>query len=71
MTWVVNKAGTNAGPPVDPPYSKINRFVATAAALATTTPLYPGEPVLALDTGDTFQATDITTGHWQKQAVKQ
>lgn len=74
MTWVVNKAGTDALPSplqTDTPYSKVNRYLANVAAVVAATPQYPGECVVALDTFETYQATDNTTGHWQKQAVKQ
>jgi radical SAM superfamily enzyme with C-terminal helix-hairpin-helix motif len=72
MTWVVNKAGTNASPSsTDTPYSKVNRYLANLAAIVTATPQYPGECVVALDTFKTYQATDTTTGHFQELAVKQ
>jgi len=70
MTWVINKAGTDAKPyAVDPPYSKVNRYLANAAAVSAATPQYPGEHILALDTLDTYEATDMQTGHFQKQGV--
>jgi hypothetical protein len=73
MTWVPNKAGTDAmpGTTTDPPYSKVNRYVANAAAVAAATPQYPGETLVTLDTLETYQAADSTTGHWQKQSVRQ
>jgi hypothetical protein len=72
MTWVVNKAGTDAMTSLtDPPYSKVNRYVANVAAVSGATPQYPGECVVALDTMETYQATDTITGHFQKQAVRQ
>jgi len=72
MTWVVNKAGTDAMlTSTDTPYSKVNRYLANVAAVSAATPQYPGECVVALDTMETYQATDTTTGHFQKQAVRQ
>ena len=72
MTWVVNKAGTNASlSPLDTPYTKVNRYLANLAAVVTATPLYPGECIIALDTFKTYQSTDMTTGHFQELAVKQ
>jgi len=72
MTWVPNKAGTDAMlAATDPPYSKVNRYVANVAAVAAATPQYPGETLVTVDTLETYQAADSTTGHWQKQAVRQ
>lgn len=72
MTWVPNKAGTDAmSVATDPPYSKVNRYVANVAAVASATPQYPGETLVTLDTLETYQASDSTTGHWQKQSVRQ
>jgi hypothetical protein len=56
---------------VDPPYSKPNRYMANVAAVVAATPQYPGELVVVLDTFDSYQASDSTVGHWQKQAVRQ
>lgn len=71
MTWVPNKAGTDAMPTlVDTPYSKVNRYFANVAAVAAATPQYPGECVVTLDAFETYQSTDNVTGHWQKQAVR-
>ena len=72
MTWVPNKAGTDAMTgQTDTPYSKINRYLANLAAVVGATPQYPGEPVITLDTFETYQACDNVTGHWQKQAVRE
>jgi hypothetical protein len=45
-----------AGGAVDKPYGSPNRVVATAAAVAATVPQYPGEIVLAADTGARYRA---------------
>jgi hypothetical protein len=49
----------------------VNRYVANVAAVAAATPQYPGETLVTVDTLETYQAADSTTGHWQKQAVRQ
>lgn len=75
MTWVPNKAGTDAMSSypinVDTPYTKVNRWFTNEAAVLAAAPLYPGECVVGQDTMDTYQGCDTTVGHWQKQAVKQ
>lgn len=40
----------------DRPYGSVNRVVATAAGVAATVPMYPGEIILAADTGARFRA---------------
>ena len=72
MAWVVNKAGTDARTtPTDTPYTKVNRYLANLAAIVTLAPLYPGELVATLDTFESYRATDMTVGHWQKLAFRQ
>lgn len=47
---------SGAGGPVDKPYGSVNRVIATAAGIAATVPSYPGEIILAADTGERFRA---------------
>ena len=46
--------------PADVKYGSVNRVVANAAAVVALTPLYPGEIVLAADTGLRFRALGAT-----------
>lgn len=50
-----------AGGPVDPRYGSVNRVVATAAGVAATVPMYPGEIILAADAGTRFRALGATS----------
>lgn len=50
-----------AGGPADPKYGSVNRVVANAAAVVALTPAYPGEVVLAADTGLRFRALGATS----------
>lgn len=57
MATVLNTGGTAAA---DLKYGSVNRVVANAAAVVALTPLYPGEIVLAADTGLRFRALGTT-----------
>lgn len=53
---------TNLGVPglPDRPYGSVNRTAANTAAVVALTPGYPGEIVLALDTGQRYRALGST-----------
>lgn len=44
----------------DKPYGSVNRTAANVAAIVALTPQYPGEIVLALDTGLRYRALGTT-----------
>jgi hypothetical protein len=52
------------GYPVDQKLCSENRTFANLAAVLAATPLYPGEIVLALDTGQRFMGTALIAGRW-------
>lgn len=61
MAIVPNKAGTT---PTDLKFYSANRTAANLAAVVALTPLYPGEVVRALDTGDQYMGSGLVAGAW-------
>jgi hypothetical protein len=49
----------------DPKYNSPNRTAATVVAVQALTPQYPGENVVALDTGNTLTAWGPSVNQWQ------
>jgi 1,6-anhydro-N-acetylmuramate kinase len=41
-----------------------NRYFANVAGVVAVAPLYPGEIVSALDTGQRYMGLDLVVGHW-------
>jgi len=64
VATVTDRSGNN---PVDRKYASPNRTVGMASAMSGLTPAYPGEFVLALDTGERFMGLSGTTGAWGKK----
>lgn len=69
MSIVVDKSGnTNQGtsPPgtADNKYCSNNRTAATTVAVMALTPLFPGEIVMALDSGQRFRGLSLVAGQW-------
>jgi len=62
MATVPNLAG---GTPVDRRYASVNRFIASAA-ISAATPLYPGEKIIASDTGMRYEGLAVVAGAWGK-----
>lgn len=70
MTFVVNKAGTDAMTTTkDSSYVAVNRQLASTAAVMAATPQFSGEMVTTLDGGLTFQAYSTATGAWQQLSL--
>lgn len=61
MATVPNLAGTS---PTDQKLNWHNRTAANITAVLALTPIYPGEVVLALDTGVRYRGLEIITGRW-------
>lgn len=54
----------NPAMPIDQKFCSNNRTAANAAAVIALTPLYPGEVVMASDTGQRFMGLSLTVGAW-------
>jgi hypothetical protein len=54
----------NPSTPVDQKFCSNNRTAATATAVMALTPLYPGEIVMALDTGQRYMGLALVVGQW-------
>jgi hypothetical protein len=52
------------GYPIDQKFCSNNRTAATGAAVIALTPLYPGEVVMALDTGQRYMGLSLVAGQW-------
>jgi hypothetical protein len=52
------------GFPVDQKFCSNNRTAANAAGVIALTPLYPGEIVMAADTGQRYMGLSLTVGAW-------
>ena len=62
MAVVQDTSGNN---PLDRKFNSPNRTAATVVAVQALTPLYPGENVVALDTGNTLTAWGPLVNQWQ------
>lgn len=54
----------NPTTPIDKKLCSANRNLANQAAVIAATPLYPGEIVLALDTGQRYMGLELVAGRW-------
>jgi hypothetical protein len=61
MATVPNLAGTS---PTDLKYNWHSRTAANLTAILALTPVFPGEIVLALDTGIRYRGLGTTAGLW-------
>lgn len=50
--------------PIDQKFSSNNRTAANQAGVMALTPLYPGEVVMALDTGQRYMGLALVVGQW-------
>lgn len=61
MATVADRSGNN---PTDQKFTWHNRTAANAAAVMGLTPLFAGEIVLALDTGQRYRGLELVAGRW-------
>ena len=52
------------GYPIDQKFCSNNRTAANQAGVIALTPLYPGEVVMALDTGQRYMGLELIAGRW-------
>jgi hypothetical protein len=65
MAIVVDKSGNIGGLGfTDQKFNSNNRTAATTAAVMALTPQYPGEVVMALDSGLRFRGLELVAGRW-------
>lgn len=57
-------ADSSDGGFVDRKYNSPNRVAADITAILALTPLYPGEVVLAQDTGARYRGLEVVLGRW-------
>jgi 1,6-anhydro-N-acetylmuramate kinase len=61
MAIVIDKSGIN---PTDQKFCSNNRTAANLAGVIALTPLFPGEIVMALDTGQRYRGLSLVAGSW-------
>jgi 1,6-anhydro-N-acetylmuramate kinase len=61
MATVQDRSGNN---PLDLKYNWENRTAANVAGVIALTPLFPGEIVRAVDTGQRYRGLSLTAGAW-------
>jgi 1,6-anhydro-N-acetylmuramate kinase len=61
MATVADRSGVN---PTDQKFNWYNRTAANISAILALTPLFPGEVVLALDTGVRYRGLGLSVGLW-------
>ena len=61
MATVPDRSGNN---PLDLKYNWENRTAANAAAVMALTPVFPGEIVRAVDTGQRYRGLALVAGSW-------
>lgn len=61
MATVQDRSGNN---PLDLKYNWENRTAASAAAVMALTPIFPGEIVRAVDTGQRYRGLALVVGSW-------
>ena len=69
MAIAADKSGNTGGAGfTDQKLCSNNRTAATTAAVMALTPLFPGEIVMALDSGTRFRGLSLTVGQWGQLA---